>query len=47
MEYYASERKKEFLPSETAWVEPDTIILSEIKLLVKDKYHVIPLIRGI
>ena len=40
-------QQKEFLPFAAAWLELETIMLSEISQLVKDKYHVIPLIRGI
>ena len=47
IEYYAAERKKEFLPFVTAWKELETIRLSEISQPMKDKYHMIPLIRGI
>ena len=47
MEYYAAERKKELLSFSTAWMELETIMLSEISQLVKDKYHTISLIRGI
>ena len=39
MEYYAAERKKEFLPFATAWMEQETIMLSEISQSMKDKYH--------
>ena len=39
MEYYASERKKELLPSVTAWIEVESIVISEISQAVKDKYH--------
>ena len=46
MEYYVAERKKEFLPVTTAWMELETIMLSEISQLVKDKYYMISLIRG-
>ena len=41
MEYYAAERKKEFLPIVTAWMEMESIMLSEISQVVKDKYHMI------
>ena len=41
MEYYAPEIKKELLPSETAWIELESIILSEISQMVKDKYHIV------
>ena len=40
MEYYATERK-ELLPFKTAWMELESIMLSEISQVVKDKYHVI------
>ena len=39
MEYYAAERKKELLPFETAWMKLESIMLSEISQVVKDKYH--------
>ena len=41
MEYYAAERKKEFLPFVTAWMELESIMLSKISQEVKDKYHMI------
>ena len=45
MEYYAAERK-ELLPFETAWMELESIMLSEISQAVKGKYHIIsPLSR--
>ena len=40
MEYYTAERKKELLPFVTAWMELESIILSEISQAVKDKYHI-------
>ena len=47
MEYYAAERKKkEFLPFATAWMELETIMLSEISQSVKDKYHMTSVITG-
>ena len=46
MEYYTAEGKKELLPFETAWVELDSIMLSEISQAVKDKYHVISPLSG-
>ena len=39
MEFYAAERKKELLPFVTAWMELESIMLSEISQAVKDKYH--------
>ena len=41
IEYYAAERKKEFLPFVTAYKELESIMLSEISQAVKDKYHMI------
>ena len=46
MEYYAAERKKELLPFVTAWMELESIMLSEISQVVKDKYHMISPISG-
>ena len=47
MEYYTAERKKELPPFETAWMELQGIILSEISQTMKDKYHMTSLIFGI
>ena len=46
MEYYAAERKKELLPFTTAWMELESIMLSEISQVVKNKYHMISPISG-
>ena len=46
MEYYTAERKKELLPFATAWVELESIMLSEISQVVKDKYHMISPLNG-
>ena len=37
--YYTAEKKKESLPFSTAWMELETIIISEINQLMKDKYN--------
>ena len=47
MEYYAAERKKELQYFVTAWMELESIMLSEISQAVKDKYQMISIIRGI
>ena len=47
MEYYTAERKKEFLPFVIAWMELESIMLSEISQSKKDKYCLISLIRGV
>ena len=41
MEYYAAERKRELLPFTTAWLDLESIILSDISQALKDKYHMI------
>ena len=46
MEFYAAERKKELLPLAIAWMELESIMLSEITQTVKDKYHMISPISG-
>ena len=46
MECYAQERKKELQPFTTAWMELESIMLSEISQAVKDKYHMISPISG-
>ena len=46
MEYYATERNKELQPLATAWMELKSIMLSEIRQVVKDKYHMISPING-
>ena len=44
MEFYAAERKKELIPFATAWMELESIMLSEISQVVRDKYHrILPL----
>ena len=46
MVYYAAERKKKLLLFVTAWMKLESILLSEMSQVVKDKYHVISLISG-
>ena len=46
MEFYAAERKKELIPFATAWMELESIMLSEISPAVRDKYHMISLLTG-
>ena len=41
MEFYAAERKKELLPFATAGMDLQTIMVSEISQMVRDKYHMI------
>ena len=46
MEFYAAERKKELIPFATAWMELESIMLSEISQMVRDKYHMISPLTG-
>ena len=46
MEHYAAERKKMLLPFAKAWMDLESIMLSEISQAVKDKYHMISPISG-
>ena len=46
MEFYTAERKKELLPFKTAWTELESITLSEISQVVKEKHHMISPISG-
>ena len=46
MEFYAAERKKELTPFATAWMELESIMLSEISQVVRDKYHMISPLTG-
>ena len=41
MEFYVAERKKKLLPFVTAWMDLESIMLSEISQVVKDKYNLI------
>ena len=46
MDYYTTERNKELLPFATAWMELESIMLSEISQAVKDKYHMVSPLTG-
>ena len=46
MELYAAERKKELIPFATAWMGLESIMLSEISQMVRDKYHMISPLTG-
>ena len=41
MEYYSAITKNNIRPFAATWMEPDTLILSEVSQKEKDKYHVI------
>ena len=46
MEFYAAEIKKELIPFATAWMELESIMLSEISKAVMDKNHMISPLTG-
>ena len=46
MEFYTAERKKELIPFATAWIELESIMLSERSQTVRDKYHMISPLTG-
>ena len=46
MEFYAAERKKELIPFVTGWMELESIMLSEISQMVRDKYHMFSPLTG-
>ena len=46
MEFYAAEIKKELIPFAMAWMELESIMLSEISQAVRDKYHMISPLTG-
>ena len=43
---YIAERKKELLPFATAWMELESIMLSKISQVVRDKYHIVSPLSG-
>ena len=45
IEFYAAERK-ELLPFTMAWMELESIMLSEVSQGVRDKYHMISPLTG-
>ena len=46
MDFYAVERKKELTPFSTAWMELESIMLSEISQAGRDKYNMISPLTG-
>ena len=46
MAFYTAERKKELITFVTAWMELESITLSEISQVVRDKYHMISPLTG-
>ena len=46
VEFYAAERKKGLIPFAMAGMELESIMVSEISQVVRDKYHMISLLTG-
>ena len=46
MEFYTAEGKKELISFATAWMELESIMLSEISQVVRNKYHMISPLTG-
>ena len=46
MEFYAAERKKELRPFTTAWMNLESIMLSEVSQAMKDKDNIISPVNG-
>ena len=46
LEYYSALKKKEIVPFVTAWIDLESIMLSEISQEVTDKYHMISPLTG-
>ena len=40
MEYYSAIKKNEIMPLTATWMDLEIIILSEVSLTKKDKYHI-------
>ena len=47
MEYYLAIKKNKVMPFAAAWMELETLTLSEVSQKEKDKYHMLSLISGI
>ena len=46
-EYYSAIKKNKIMPFAATWMEPETLILSQVSQKEKEKYHKISLISGI
>ena len=47
MEYYSVIKKNKIMPFAATWMEPETLILSEVSQKEQEKYHIISLLSGI
>ena len=46
MEYYMAMRKNEIWPFVATWMELESVMLSEISHIEKDRYHMVSLLCG-
>ena len=46
MKYYSAIKRDEIMSLVATWMDLKSVILSEVSQKEKDKYHMIPLIRG-
>ena len=46
IEYYSAIKKNKIMPFAATWMEPETLILSEVSQKEKDRHHMISLISG-
>ena len=47
MEYYSAIKKNEIMPFAAIWMDLEMILLTEVSLTEKDRYHKTLLTRGI
>ena len=47
MEYYSAIKKNEIMLSAATWMDPETVILSEVRQTVNDRFCIISPICGI
>ena len=47
MECYSAIKKDKIVPFAETWMEPETLILSEVSQKEKDRHHIISLICGV
>ena len=46
MEYFSTIKKNKIMPFAATWMELETLTLSEVSQIEKDKYHMMSLIPG-